>query len=423
MKNTYTPNVIRSLITTAFLLLLSLLSYSQCSKYGKIHNEGLSHSTHNSRWDQLFIREKKAIEKYFGIDIRLRFAHHTSESNAWASDDGYKFDNDGTIVFTMEFLKEFDTEFTLAAVFAHEAAHILQYRYNWQFKDSKHDELFCDMMAGIYLNNRNFLLNNLGFLDAKMGSRLSRVIFDAHGNVPFYEIRNALKSMEKFGDYNIGSIHHHGTNEERFHATVAGYLLCANMYNMYQHPWNYPKSKDLYRIVQNLVDNRCLKYRNASPIITDMGYARLPYFEKMLLNHSAEISACEKGIFGELESVYFNDVAIEHNVIKDGKKGMIIHVDFVAYNLKSAKCRLLIMVTQNGAIPIDHTGKGVEESIWFTPRYENSIYSRLEKFIAYSQIPIKDRGIHHLAIEVLAGKGTKPLGYRSRPENFTITNR
>lgn len=392
---------------------------------GQIESGVISQSTNSEYWDAFFSNELKLIEKYFNIKVRLYFEHETNNLNTWASNDGKwghsDYDDDGSIGFSMEFIRIYQNDlFTIGSTFAHEAAHILQFRNYWEDNDEKDHELFCDLMAGIYLNNRKDLGSIISNLNIKEGDLKRWVTFDSYGNIPFYEIKDALRSMETLGDDKFWHVDHHGTAGERFYAVAAGYLLCANFYNMRRLPYFYPRTQEFYEIGKNLIESKCIEFDGLTPEFNDYGTVNIKDFEKLFWP-DYEFKDCSKAIFGQTESVYFTGVFIEKGAVENGLEGIRIHVSYHTSNLKNTKCLLTATLVQNGGAPVDRYGNIAEAKVHFTPKYDNSLFSDTKLFIPFSSMPldyISEAEYCHIVID--AFKGNMPLSYQSMPASFMI---
>lgn len=96
------------------------------------------------------------------------------------------------------------------------------------------------------------------------------------------------------------------------------------------------------------------------------------------------------------QSVVINNKWLEHDVTKNGVKGMKIHVDFNAKNMKSKKGKVIVYFEYPKGTGIkDLNGKyrtkngEVCVSEEFTPRYDNSHYNDFDLFIPSDEIHMK----------------------------------
>lgn len=126
---------------------------------------------------------------------------------------------------------------------------------------------------------------------------------------------------------------------------------------------------------------------------------------------------------GEIKRVW-----IDHNVYEDSQKGMRIHVQFTARNMRGAQGRLVAYFKyQNGVALNDHNGRyrtslgKVSVGRNFTPRYANSVYKDFKLFMPYAELHMAD-GYHRLEFDVAAFH-TLGSGYtqyaRSNGHRFT----
>ena len=77
---------------------------------------------------------------------------------------------------------------------------------------------------------------------------------------------------------------------------------------------------------------------------------------------------------GKIEKVW-----LEHDVYKEGKRGMNVHVHFLIYNMKGAKGYIEAIFH-----PLDFHKPVTNDS--FIPKYDNSEYSDYTLFMSYSML-------------------------------------
>ena len=86
--------------------------------------------------------------------------------------------------------------------------------------------------------------------------------------------------------------------------------------------------------------------------------------------------------FMELE---VNNKRIEYDVVKDGKKGLYLHLDMNVNGMSGKKARAIVFVEDENKNKIkDSNGKNRRVRKEFTPRYDNSHYNDFKVFVPYS---------------------------------------
>jgi len=127
-------------------------------------------------------------------------------------------------------------------------------------------------------------------------------------------------------------------------------------------------------------------------------------------------------------SCKLEDIEVEHNVTKDGLKGMKIKVSFTVYNLLSQKCMLAAyFYTSDGEALLDRNNKyttvggKVSASASFTPSYQASKFTRHEIFIPYDELELGS-GEHSLKFKVSVWDPNQNHLIQSGSYYFTYTN-
>lgn len=98
-------------------------------------------------------------------------------------------------------------------------------------------------------------------------------------------------------------------------------------------------------------------------------------------------------------SAKINNIWVDHNIYKDGQKGMKIHINMNAYNLRSkACCASVYFYTESGTELVDTNGRyyttNGKVSCWedFSPGYDNTYYDDFILFMPYSELHITYKG-------------------------------
>ena len=114
------------------------------------------------------------------------------------------------------------------------------------------------------------------------------------------------------------------------------------------------------------------------------------------------------------KSAKINRVWVDHNVYEDGMKGMRIHINMNAYNLKSKQCRASVyFYTDSGTALTDrnnnyHTTDGkVSCGENFNPGYDNTIYEDFTIFMPYNELHIYTKGSYKFYV-LLWDKSVSP---------------
>ena len=114
------------------------------------------------------------------------------------------------------------------------------------------------------------------------------------------------------------------------------------------------------------------------------------------------------------KSAKINRIWVDHNVYEDGIKGMKIHINMNAYNLKSKQCRAsAYFYTDSGTALTDrndnyHTTDGkVSCGENFNPGYDNTIYEDFTIFMPYNELHIYTKGSYKFYV-LLWDKSVSP---------------
>ncbi len=96
------------------------------------------------------------------------------------------------------------------------------------------------------------------------------------------------------------------------------------------------------------------------------------------------------------QSVEFHKQWIEHGVVQNGVKGMMLHFDFTTHGLLNKKCNLAVYVESPKGTPVKDmngkyrdTGGNVATSEELTPIYEHSHYSDFKIFMPNDEVHMK----------------------------------
>jgi hypothetical protein len=162
----------------------------------------LSRTVWNPAQDAAFDDILAHLDSLYGVNPAFFIFNDQGSPNAFATPK--KFDPryaDGSVVFgyqlfNSEIQQTGRVNFTIAAIMAHEFAHILQFKVGEELP-TKLSELEADYMAGWYLGSVS---------GTWLGVTSSQ----------------ALRSFFNKGDYSFNSPTHHGTPDERVHAVEAG---------------------------------------------------------------------------------------------------------------------------------------------------------------------------------------------------------
>lgn len=107
------------------------------------------------------------------------------------------------------------------------------------------------------------------------------------------------------------------------------------------------------------------------------------------------------------KSAKINRIWVDHNVYEDGIKGMRIHINMNAYNLKSKQCRAsAYFYTDSGTALTDrndnyHTTDGkVSCGKNFKPGYDNTIYEDFTIFMPYYELHIYTKGSYKFHVSL-----------------------
>lgn len=201
----------RKLIHLPVLCLMASIMASHAQSVGCNANIGsrpdqtfqLINSSGSQSIDAFVSRDLGVLRVYFKVNPSFYYYNDGESPNAQAmptvEDSRYP---DGTIIFGMSMLqKEFNTSkdgTTIPLLMAHEAAHILDDKYNIVTSyPTITRELFADYMAGTFLRYRSILV----------GTNTEAVLY----------------SFFSKGDSEFNNPDHHGTANERLDAVVSGY--------------------------------------------------------------------------------------------------------------------------------------------------------------------------------------------------------
>ena len=162
----------------------------------------LSRTVWNPAQDAAFNKIMANIDRLFGVNPAFFIFNDQSSPNAFATpqifDPHYR---DGSVMFGYQLFSSQvqqtgPVNFTVAAIMAHEFAHILQFKLGEDLP-TQAKELEADYMAGWYIGNSG---------DAWQGQISSQ----------------ALRAFYSLGDFAFNSPTHHGTPDERTRAVEAG---------------------------------------------------------------------------------------------------------------------------------------------------------------------------------------------------------
>lgn len=126
-------------------------------------------------------------------------------------------------------------------------------------------------------------------------------------------------------------------------------------------------------------------------------------FSLLVLSFSLNVTSVEAQVEGEIERVW-----VDHNVYEGDQRGMRIHVQFTAYNMRGSTGRIsAYFYFRSGDALRDYndnyntTGGNVSVGREFTPGYANTVYNDFTLFMPYSELHLAD-GEHALYFHVLA---------------------
>ena len=176
---------------------------------------GFYNSTGNSALDQAFSLEVQFLQNVFQVQPRFLFYDDSNSPGAFAY-------TQGVVTFGLNLMRNqfrqasFGGPLGIAAIMAHEYAHILQFQTGTPSNTDTtiHRELHADFMAGWYLANRSNYLAT--------------------------DVLGGLLTMHSIGDRQFYSLDHHGTPEERLIATAVG-VTSENLSRKqaYSRGWEY----------------------------------------------------------------------------------------------------------------------------------------------------------------------------------------
>ncbi len=202
----------------ALLVLVLLLTISQGSSFGQGNPYGcranigakpsddfnMTEFSGNPQLDNFLNREVNILRRFFEVNPSVYY--YQDEPGAENAQAMLKVENSnypsGTVILGFNMvMKEFGystSGTTIPFVLAHEFAHIVDFNKNITTDyETKVGELLADFQAGCFLYFRSFFT--------------------------YTDIRAALQSFYLKGDYEFNNPDHHGTNEERLNAVLAGY--------------------------------------------------------------------------------------------------------------------------------------------------------------------------------------------------------
>lgn len=127
-------------------------------------------------------------------------------------------------------------------------------------------------------------------------------------------------------------------------------------------------------------------------------------------------------------SATLSNVWTSYNAYRNGEKGMIIHLDFLVYNMKDKTGKVIANFYRGTTTPLydsnyqyrtDDGKVGISKKI--TPTYDPSKYTDLELFMPYNEFHITSYGEHELsyAVQIIDNKGNAIA--RSNRQYFTYT--
>ena len=241
-------NIISILIVLSFSLHLN----SQCFSNDHVEYGSLKKKSKNYAANNFFKNESLKMRNSFGVAAFIFFSDY-STSNAYAVDKS----NDrsrgiyvhGDIIFTESMVEELMRDngvYSLIVVFAHEMAHVLQYKYNFPFDNflNKEGELFADFLAGAYTTKK--------FIDDPdfYGASWNQMVNNSY-------LSNGV--IKNYGDDNYGSPDHHGTDGERQSAFNLGFFSAVH-YSRTRG--KMPSMYQFYRIGLHLLELGVFRYKN-----------------------------------------------------------------------------------------------------------------------------------------------------------------
>jgi hypothetical protein len=158
----------------------------------------------NPQLDNFLNREVNILRRFFETNPSVYYYQDQSgaeNAQAMSRVENYNYPS-GTVIIGFNMVKKelgYSTSgTTIPFILAHEFAHIVDFNKSITAGyETKVGELFADFQAGCFLYFRGYLT--------------------------YTDIRAALQSFYLKGDYEFNNPDHHGTNEERLSAVLAGY--------------------------------------------------------------------------------------------------------------------------------------------------------------------------------------------------------
>ena len=118
------------------------------------------------------------------------------------------------------------------------------------------------------------------------------------------------------------------------------------------------------------------------------------------------------------QSITFNEVWVDQNVIMDGSLGVIFHASFEIRDLKGKRCEACIYIqTPDGEYVKDLNGRyhDKEGDVCFTykfrPKYQTTIYNNMWIFFPYSEMHMNGSSTYYIAYLSIYDNHNNRIGY------------
>ena len=96
-----------------------------------------------------------------------------------------------------------------------------------------------------------------------------------------------------------------------------------------------------------------------------------------------------KPFTNDVTSIVVKKTWLDHNVTKNGVKGMNIYIDFTIRGFKGGKGDLSVFIQNPKGTLLKKNDKAVSVNSKFNPKYDNTKYDKFTVFVPYSSIPVK----------------------------------
>jgi hypothetical protein len=213
----------KNLLIICSLCICISTTYAQCSLENNSNgfSTSIRNGTKSSYLNTYIALELIRLEKLFNVKVDLCFQ---SGTNAFATPVCKNNNYDGTISLGIDLMekqyKKGTGKWLIAAIMAHEIAHILQFKNQMKFENTVHQEIHADMLSGWFLGK--LIEDYKGSYDFSEGAKVAYNKMEDRIQQASEIQQNLRLFFGGMGDNNYFSIQHHGNFTTRAMAMHKG---------------------------------------------------------------------------------------------------------------------------------------------------------------------------------------------------------